>query len=423
MLHANLIVQGKWVLPFMQTFTFLPLLIVMAIDLTNAIADGARATRQLRISEAEVRQRQHLIELATDTAGIGLWAWDPGRDEMWSNDRCRDILRASGASRIGLQDFLELLHPGDRARVRGTIEAALASGGKYACDYRTDPGLGGMRWVHALGSLEYGPTGQPLRLRGALVDITALQRAEEERERHRSEIAHLARVASLGELSSSLAHELSQPLTAILANAQAAKRFLSKDDPDLAKVAEIMNYIVQDDKRAAEVLHRVRTLVRKEPATNELIGANHVVSQSLQVLRGELSESGARVEVELAEDEPQILAGAVEVQQALINLIMNSLQAMAEVPVADRTLRLRTRAQGGWVVIEVADTGPGFASEVMPRLFQSFVTTKTAGMGIGLSICKRLAEAYGGQIRAGNWEGGGALVLLEFPLATRTIHE
>ena len=255
---------------------------------------------------------------------------------------------------------------------------------------------------------------------GAVVtrtDVTARKHAELDARNQRQQLAHLGRAAVLGELSGAFAHELNQPLTSILGNAEAALRLLEQGS-DTAEVAEILRDIVHDDERAAQVIQGLRALLHKGETQRELVDLNAVVREVLDLAGSELITRNVRVSMELDARAPHVMADRVQMQQVVLNLLMNGSEAMAGMPVADRRVRVGTRfdAQRAAVEVTVADSGSGIARGDIDRIFQPFVTTKAHGMGLGLAICRSVAESHHGRLWAENGEQGGAIFHLVVPI-------
>jgi two-component system sensor kinase FixL len=244
----------------------------------------------------------------------------------------------------------------------------------------------------------------------AIVDMTARVRAEAEVQQQRVELAHLSRVAMLGELSGSLAHELNQPLTAILSNAQAAQRFIAKDDVDLDEVREILKDIVDEDKRAGEVIRRLRLLLKKGEVNRQPLDMNEVVLEVLKLVRSDLVHHEVSVETDLWDGLPQVSGDRVQLQQVLLNLVMNACDAVGgNTRDGDRSITVRTRRLAdGSVRTTVTDRGSGIAPDRLERVFDPFFTTKAEGMGLGLAVCRTIVAAHGGNLSAENNHGRGA---------------
>jgi two-component system sensor kinase FixL len=259
------------------------------------------------------------------------------------------------------------------------------------------------------------PTEDGLFVLVSVVDVTERRRIEREAARQRDELAHLSRVAMLGELSGSLAHELNQPLTAILSNAQAAQRFLAQSPPRLDKLAEILTDIVKSDRRAEAVILRLRSLLKKEEAQRHPVDINDLVEESLHLMRSDLLSRQVLVSTDLAGALPAVSGDRNQLQQVLLNFVFNGCDAMDGTGV-DRRLIVRTQTHAdGNVEVSVADRGAGIPLADLERIFEPFVTTKPHGMGLGLSICRSIVEAHGGRLWATNNADGGATLHCELP--------
>jgi C4-dicarboxylate-specific signal transduction histidine kinase len=229
---------------------------------------------------------------------------------------------------------------------------------------------------------------------------------------------HLARVAMLGELSGALAHELNQPLTAILSNAQAAQRFLRRQPPELGEVGEILQDIVDEDQRAGEIIRRLRRLFGNRETMRQQVNANELVVGVIRILRNDLLNHGVALTVELTSAPLVLQADQVQLQQVLINLLVNACDAMVAAPDGGRAITVRVATEPDEQLhISVSDCGPGIAPAVLERLFEPFYTTKENGMGLGLSISRGIVGAHGGRLWAENGAQGGAVFHLCLPLA------
>jgi len=249
-----------------------------------------------------------------------------------------------------------------------------------------------------------------------LIDYTDIRHAQKQAQQDREALLHMTRVSTMSELANSLAHELNQPLTAILASAQAGQRFIKNEEPDLKEIAEIFSDIVADDKRAGDIIHRLRAFLRKDSPESKSLDINNIVTGVLNILNSEMLIRGISIRTDLATDLPEVQGDQVQLEQVFINLITNAEQAMHSVQENPRSLSIKTatNAKGGIVVI-VQDTGPGIAEDLLERIFEPFHTTKVGGIGMGLSISRSLVEANHGKIWAENALEGGARFFLTLP--------
>jgi two-component system sensor kinase FixL len=250
----------------------------------------------------------------------------------------------------------------------------------------------------------------------AIVDITERKRTESELQRNREELTHITRVSALGELAASLAHELNQPLTAILSNAQAAQRFLSAQPADLEEIKEILQDIVADNSRASEVIRRMRALVKKEDLAFVHLDLAPVIREVMQLVQGDATLRNVRLSFEAKSQSTLARGDKVQLQQVVLNLLLNAFEAMKETPSREREVTVRVHCPGDGVVeISVRDHGIGFPSEKLAKIFDPFYTTKRDGLGMGLSISRSIVEAHGGRLWAKNNADRGSTFYFTIP--------
>jgi C4-dicarboxylate-specific signal transduction histidine kinase len=218
-----------------------------------------------------------------------------------------------------------------------------------------------------------------------------------------SELAHVTRVTGLGVLTASIAHEVNQPLSAIATNSESSLRWLTRDEPDIEKVRLLTKRVVADARRASEIIERIRDMMSRQAPEKQLLSIDDVINESLSFLHHELQEKGIIMSLDLTRELPQIVGDRIQLQQVIVNLTINAVQAMTQLALADRRISVRTMlSDPDTVCCSIEDSGPGIDPEHFPRLFDSFFTTKDTGMGIGLAICQSIVEAHGGSIRASN---------------------
>jgi two-component system sensor kinase FixL len=252
----------------------------------------------------------------------------------------------------------------------------------------------------------------------AVVDITERKRIELELQRNREELAHVTRVSTVVELTTSVAHELNQPLGAILSNAEAAEMFLMAEPPALDEVREILADIRKDDQRASEVIRRMRSLLRKQELAQKSIEINDAVEEVLKLLSIDAAHRKVALKFERTADLPRAWCDLVHLQQVVLNLVLNGMEAMDGLPEEERQVVVRTGlGDNGTVKIAVADAGPGIPVDRLPKVFEPFFTTKTDGMGMGLSIARTIVEAHQGKIWAENNSEAGATFYFTMPVA------
>lgn len=250
-------------------------------------------------------------------------------------------------------------------------------------------------------------------------NVMGRQRAELREEQLRRELTHAMRVATLGELAGAIAHELNQPLAAILSNAQAARRFLADGQIDQQELQAILDDVVRDDKRAGNVIHNLRSMVSKQPSVRSLCCLGELAKETLEILHSQLIAAGIVVRLRLGGDLPMVEAARVELQQVLMNLFVNAVHAMESAPPEARILEVETSLGENMVAVTVRDHGDGIPSDRLSTIFAPFFSTKATGLGLGLSICHRILENHSGRLKASNHSDGGAVFTLLLPVRMR----
>jgi C4-dicarboxylate-specific signal transduction histidine kinase len=275
-------------------------------------------------------------------------------------------------------------------------------------------------YVRTSGKPVFDATGNFIGYRGTGTDITVTIRAdhaEQALRKAQAELAHVTRVTTLGELTASIAHEVNQPLAAVVANAEACLRWLDRDTPDLAAARRSVEWVINDGCRASDVVRRVRALANKTDIEKVPLDVNNVVREAIALVQRELSNHGVSLRTELAPALPAIMGDRVQLQQVIINLVMNGIEAMQPVTERARELMIRSgQDETQHVRVSVTDCGIGISSDTANRLFNAFFTTKSSGLGMGLSICRSIVEAHGGRLSAFGNEGPGATFQFVLPL-------
>jgi signal transduction histidine kinase len=247
-------------------------------------------------------------------------------------------------------------------------------------------------------------------------DLTSIATSEQRFRTMQAELAHANRLATLGQLTASITHEVKQPLAAVLLNAQAAQRFLARQPPDLEGGKKAMDRAVQDCIRAAEVVDRTRALGRKEAERKDSVEINKAIAEVIGLTRNELLKNSVEVQTQLAEGLPVIQGSRVQLQQVMLNLIVNAIEAMSQTGDDRRDLLISTRSQADCILIAVRDSGPGLPEGAIERAFEAFYTTKSSGLGMGLSICRSIIEDHGGRLWAAANEPNGAAFQFTIPI-------
>jgi C4-dicarboxylate-specific signal transduction histidine kinase len=372
-------------------------------------------------TEAALHAAQVRLAAGTELAGLGYYEVDYGRRTCFLDDRFRNICGVPPDVRHGLdpvQFWSDRVHPEDRPLLLD-LRQKLHDGkvDRIAVEYRYQHPAEGRKWLHHLARLAtQEPSGLGVRTFGVVRDITAQKEAELETQELRNNLQHLTRVNTLGALSGSLAHELNQPLGIILSNAQAAQELLAQEPPDLAEVREILSDIVAADRRAGEVIERLRALLKRGQVSLQPLPLNQVVEEVLHLTRADLIRRGVTVACELAPDLPPVAGDRVQLQQMVLNLILNGADAMADNAPGGRRLHVRTTVHEGRIRASVQDEGNGLPADI-DRLFQPFYTTKAEGLGLGLAICWSIVTAHHGRLWAEPSPERGATFLFELPVA------
>jgi PAS domain S-box-containing protein len=390
---------------------------------TTDIEDHKRAETALRRSEAYLAEAQRL-------SLTGSFAWNVSRGEVFWSDEMYRILGFDRATKSTLELLFQRIHPEDRAFVQATLDRASMDGTDLDIEHRLLMPEGSVKYVHLVGrtvndetaSIEragldcFGLESAGLEFVGAVMDVTAAKRAAEELHEAQAALAHVTRVTTLGELTASIAHEVNQPLAAVVANGEACLRWLDRKTPDLDAARRSVEWVINDGNRASEVIRRVRALAKKTDPQMAPLDINDVVNEVIALVQREVFSQGLSLRTELAPALPAVLADRVQLQQVLINLVINGIEAMQPVTDRPRQLVIRSRQdEADQVLVMVTDCGVGISAENVDQLFNPFFTTKSSGLGMGLSICRSIIEAHGGRLSASSNVGPGATLQFALP--------
>jgi PAS domain S-box-containing protein len=510
--------------------SWMAVLTISAMALSAGMAERGRAEEALRESEAR-------INLAANAANLGLWLWNIPGDELWVTEKWRKLFGFADSEPVTFGRLLEVVHPGDRERMKQLVQHMIEHGGEYESEYRITRPDGSKCWILGHGSVELDEHGKPAFARGvsrditkrkqaeekfrlaveaspsgillvdqtgqivlvnsqieelfgygreeligqsveilvperfagahpehrakffaapaaramgagrelfarrkdgsefpveiglnpiqtpegtlvlaAVVDISTRLEAEEEARRRRQQVELLSRVSLLGEMTASLAHELNQPLAAIINNASAAMKYIERSRLDPAQLQEILTGVIGDGRRAFDIIRNVRSAIKKGSAIRGPINLNDVVTVVTHMVHPDAAANFCKVEMSLARDLPPIKGDPTQIQQVLLNLVRNAFDAMRDTPPSQRVVEIATNYNGdGTISIAVRDHGGGISEKTRKRLFEQFFSTKEEGLGMGLAIVRSIVEAHGGTIAAENADGGGARFHFRLP--------
>jgi PAS domain S-box-containing protein len=391
----------------------------IAIVAVQSLIVGALLVQRRRRFRAEnlLRESEERMTFAAAAANIGLWQFDRHRNELWATEHCRALFGLARDAPLTRDAFLAVVHPDDLQTATKSLQRSLEPEQSAISDVRIVLPGEQVRWVRMRARSRSEGGGKPGHLGGIFIDITEQKSAEAEVALQRLEVEHLMRVSVLGELSGSIAHEVNQPLTAILSNAQAALHLLAKDSPDLVEIRDALEEIVHEDNRAGEVIHRLRGLLKKGERKAENVNINDLVRSTIGLLNSELIGRNVNVRLDLENRVFLTLGDSVQLQQVLLNLVMNAMDAMASTPMAQRLILISTRgAQTGRVDVRVKDRGHGIRPNENGRVFEPFYTTKDHGLGLGLTLSSTIIQAHHGRLTLVNDEGGGAVAVFSLAI-------
>jgi PAS domain S-box-containing protein len=364
---------------------------------------------QLRVQQLRGEERK--LREAIETIPAMAWIIGPDGAVQFRNRRWVEYTGLSQLEKAKEAGTIAV-HPEDRDRIVRRLGASFASGEPFEEEMRIRRTDGEYRWFLSRAVALRDKRGKVVKWYGAATDIQDRKRAEQ----LQADLAHTNRVSTMGELVASISHELAQPLTVTTANARASLRWLQHDPPELTEVRKGTERIVEAGTLASEIINRLRSLYKKSSPKRELVAINQVIGEMVVLLRGEANEYAVSIRTDFAAELPKITTDRVQLQQVLMNLMLNGIEAMKE---TGGVLTVKTgRGEGGQVLISVSDTGVGLPTDKGDQIFSAFFTTKSQGSGMGLAISRSILESHGGRLWATANDGRGATFHFTLPAQT-----
>ncbi len=386
--------------------------------LTDRLEDEVRVrTRELEHRNEELRRSEAFLTEGQRLSSTGSFSWRLENDDIRFSAELYRLFAFEQDLALTPDRIAARVHPDDMPLLTEGIERAGRDSHGLACEIRLRMPDGSIKYCSVLAR-GYGDMDGSLEYFGAIQDITSQHLSDLALSKLRSDLAHTARVTSLGTLTASIAHEINQPLSGILANAGTGLRMLAADPPNVAGAQETTRRTLRDAKRASDVISRLRALFAKRETATELVDLNEASREVIALSQKGLRDAGSVLQLDLADRAPLVKGDRIQLQQVILNLILNAAEAMAEVDDRPRQLIIRTaRAEPDDVLFAVQDAGPGIAPANAERIFDAFYTTKADGLGIGLSVCQTIIEAHGGKLWASDAAPRGAIVQFRLPLS------
>lgn len=411
---TQLVIWQQIELPIVISGPYLIMVFAMGMELAWDTLRASTLARSLRESESR-------LELAANAGQLGLWTWDTRHKRIWATERARKLFGLQPADEITVDDLRSRIHPDDYPRVHEALQKSTDSQARYFAEFRVGQADSPPRWISAQGKIENDAQGQVIMVHGVLRDVSDQKKAQAEADELRREVTHSGRITMLGRLSSALAHELSQPLGAILRNVEAADILLRRPDPNLDELRAIVSDIHKDDQRAGAIIDKLRSLLKRRQMQFQPLSVESLVNDAGTLIRADASARHVILQCAADVSLPMVSGDRVHLSQVLINLILNGIDSICDSAGSSREVTVTAHAvDRSAVEITVADSGAGLTPEALSRLGEPFFTTKSSGMGMGLSVSRTIVEAHGGRLCAENQSKGGALfrvILPAMPLA------
>ena len=383
----------------------------------NNIRDREQVESMLREQRNELRRSAAILAEGQRISHTGSWICNvASRELFWSEEHFRIFGLDPQTAQRSYELFFQMIHHDDREVVRQKFENAVRAQGEFDQEYKIVRPDDTVRHIHSLAHPVWNGSGGPVQYVGTVMDITERKHAEEKLLTIQAELARVSRVVIIGELTASIAHEVNQPLAAVITNSNAGLRWLDGTSPNLGEARNALSRIARDGLRASQVIAGIRSLLRKTGKDWKQLDCNELIVEVVGLVRGELRNNAIALRTELAADLPPLCGDRGQLQQLVLNLIMNGIESMSAIKDRVRELVISTqRQEGNQLCIAVQDSGTGMDQQAMKRVFDAFFTTKPNGMGIGLSISRAIVEAHGGRLWALRNEGPGTTFRFALP--------
>jgi len=385
-------------------------------ELVGAVTDITERKR----AEVALRQTEAYLEEAQRLTHTGSWAWNVARRENvhWSQEQYRLFGLDPESNSPSFEKAFQRIHPEDHATFNKVIERAIRERSDFEVDFRIVLPDGSTKYSRSVGHPVFSASGELVEFVGTGIDMTERRQAEKERERLRqvqADLAHINRATTMGELTASLAHEINQPIAAAATDARTCLRWLTREQPDMEEARESAARMVNAVTRAADIISRLRQLFKKGAPQTSLVDVSEVIQEMVVLLGSEASRHSVSILTELSEDLPRVAADRVQLQQVLMNLMLNGIEAMQDTKGGGQLTIRSLRGESGQLLISVSDTGMGLPPDQADQIFNAFFSTKAQGTGMGLSISRSIIESHGGRLWATSNSGRGATFNFTLP--------
>jgi PAS domain S-box-containing protein len=384
---------------------------------TEEMIRQARDELELRVAErtSELERSYHQLRELTEAIPQQIWSAAPDGSFEYCNQQLITLVELPESRLLGEQ-FLDLFHEEDREQFAAAWKAAIQSGERLEGEWRIRCARREYRWFLVRALPQRGADGAITRWYGTLIDVDDRERVQQQLARTQSEFARLSRVLSMGEMAISIAHEVNQPLTAVVTHGYACLGWLKAQPPNLEKARRTTEKIVEEGTRAGAVVQRIRALFSRETRPREAVDINGVIREIVRLLRETARRQETRIQLQLAGSLPAVKIDRVQMQQVLVNLAINAMDAMSNTTGRRELLIATSLASPGEVLVRVEDSGPGITPEDAERIFDPFFSTKEGGIGVGLSICRSIVEAHDGRLWTEPRPGGGSIFQFTVPV-------